>query len=183
MKLQKDKGTNYVINWKSKELYSVTLSPQYSHFLHRLKFSGYKIGIKLDKVPLVIKQKKCVTKIVNVFIAYELNPWSKCLLDNFTLKNCLFGVINIERNSNKSKLLYSGYRVAFDQKGCWSFGNGLLRNVVIFRVDNNSSSHSDNRKNNFVIFCEDPTSDINGSFGSPKKCLAISLVKQTKIFA
>ena len=74
MKLQKDKGTNYVINWKSKELYSVTLSPQYSHFLHRRKFSGYKIGIKLDKVPLVIKQKKCVTKIVNGFIAYELNP-------------------------------------------------------------------------------------------------------------
>lgn len=78
-----------------------------------------------------MKQKECVTKMANVFNAYELNPQSKSLLDNFTLKNCLFGVINIERNIEKSKLLYSGYRVAFDQKGSWSFGNGLPRNVVI----------------------------------------------------
>ena len=39
--------------------------------------------------------------------------------------------------------------MVFDGVGLWSFGNDYARNIIIFRVDNNSSSHSDNRKNNF----------------------------------
>ena len=34
---------------------------------------------------------------------------------------------------------------------------------MIFEVDNSSSSHSDNRKNNFFILGEGPTYGINGS--------------------
>ena len=44
-----------------------------------------------------------------------------------------------------------GYGKAFGVKGEYSFGNGFDRNVVIFSVDDNSSSHSDNRKNNFIF--------------------------------
>ena len=45
--------------------------------------------------------------------------------------------------------MYSGYGKAFDGKDEWSFDNGTAINVIIFGVDNSSSSHSDNRKNNF----------------------------------
>ena len=63
--------------------------------------------------------------------------------------------------------MYSSYRIVFDGAGSWSFGNHFARNVVIFAVDNSSSSHSDNRKNNFLILDEGDTFGINGSFGAP----------------
>ena len=35
-----------------------------------------------------------------------------------------------------------------DSAGSWSFDNDFARNIIIFGVDNSSSSRSDNRKNN-----------------------------------
>ena len=45
----------------------------------------------------------------------------------------------------------------------------ILLNFVNFYGGNNSSSHSDNCKNNFLILGKSPTFNINGSFGSPEK--------------
>ena len=98
-------------------------------------------------------------------------------------KNCLFGATNIVENSDKEKYVYSGYRITFDSASSWSFGNDIGGNVIIFGVDNSSSSHSDNRKNNFLIFGEDPTFGINGSFGLPEKMFSINFAKpNTKFF-
>ena len=49
----------------------------------------------------------------------------------------------------------------------------LARNNVIFGVDNSSSSHTDNHKNNFLVLAKGPTYDINGSFGSAEKRVSI----------
>ena len=57
------------------------------------------------------------TKIENVFIVYDLNNWPINLLNNFMLKNCLFGANNIVKNSDKNKYAYSGYVIAFDGVG------------------------------------------------------------------
>ena len=64
--------------------------------------------------------------------------------------------------------MYSSCGIAFDRSSSWSFVNDIARNVIIFGVDNNSSSHSDNPKNNFVILGEGPAFGINGSFSSPE---------------
>ena len=48
-----------------------------------------------------------------------------------------------------------------------SFGNGFARNVVIFGVDNTSSSHSDNQKIFFFALSEGQTS-INYNIGAAK---------------
>ena len=80
-------------------------------------------------------------------------------LDNFILENCLFGATNV-RNSNKVKWAFSGCGIAFDGKGSWTFGSDFSRNLVICGDVNGSSSHSDNRKNNFLILGESPTTDI-----------------------
>ena len=45
--------------------------------------------------------------------------------------------------------------------------NGNIRNAIIFGVDNSSSSHSNYRKNKFLILGEGSTFEINGSFGLP----------------
>ena len=42
----------------------------------------------------------------------------------------------------------------------------MQKNVVIFGVDNSSSSHTDNQKNGFLILGDGPTFGINGSFGA-----------------
>ena len=65
--------------------------------------------------------------------------------------------------------MHSCYRIAFDGKGEWSFGDGFARNVLIFGVDSSSSSHADTLKNDFLILGEGNTFDINGSFGAPEK--------------
>ena len=59
--------------------------------------------------------------------------------------------------------MYSDYRIAFDSAGSWSFDNDSARNFIVVGVDNSLSSHSDNRKNNFLVQGEGPTFGINGS--------------------
>ena len=65
--------------------------------------------------------------------------------------------------------MYSGYGIAFDGKGEWSFGNDFARNAISFGVDNSSSPHADNRKKTFLVLGEGDTFDINRSFGAPEK--------------
>ena len=89
---------------------------QYTHFLHSIQFLGYKIGIKFDGDPLVAEQNSFVAETVNACIAYELSTWPNNLLDNFTLKNCLFGASNILKNNGKNRWVFCGYEIAFDTK-------------------------------------------------------------------
>ena len=65
--------------------------------------------------------------------------------------------------------MYSGCGKTFDSAGSWSFGNEFARNVIIFYIYNSSSSHSGNRKNNFLILGKGPSFGIYGTFGSPEK--------------
>ena len=106
-----------------------------------------------------------MTKFVNVYIVYDLDPWRRNPTNNFNFKNSLFGATNIVKNSNTEKYVYSEYRITFDSTGSWSFGNDFARNVVIFGVDNSSPSHSDHRKYKFLILGEGPTYGIHGRFG------------------
>ena len=43
LQLKKDKGTDYVLKWKSKELCTSNLKPLYNAFLHSIKLSGYRM--------------------------------------------------------------------------------------------------------------------------------------------
>ena len=64
-----------------------------------------------------------------------------------------------------NKYGYKGYWIAFDGVSLWDFGNDTARNAIIFDVDNSSSSHGDNRKNNCLTSGEEPTLQN----GSPEK--------------
>ena len=48
----------------------------------------------------------------------------------------------------------SGCRISFDVAGSWSFGNDFARNVMIFGVDNNLLSTTNNLKNCFLLLGE-----------------------------
>ena len=49
------------------------------------------------------------------------------------------------------------------------FNNDTARNVIIFGVNNSSSPHIDNSKNNILVLGEEPTENINGSVGAAEK--------------
>ena len=61
--------------------------------------------------------------------------------------------------------------------GSWSFDNGTARNVIIFDGYSSSSSHVDNRKNNFLILVLGPIYGINGKSGSADKRFGINFTK------
>ena len=146
-----------------------------------LKQFGSKKRNTIQFTPLVVEQNIYTTKIINAYIVYDLDNWPKILLNNFKLKNCLFAANKMVKNSNKSKYVYSGYGIAFDGAGLWSFGDDFARNVVIVGVDKfwcwNSSSHTDNCENNILVLGEGPTDDINGSVAAVKQKFSINFSK------
>ena len=83
----------------------------------------------------------------------------------------------------KSKFTYNNQEIAFDGEGSWNFGNNFARNVIIFSFDNSFSSHTDNGKNNFLVWVERLTQDVNDSCGRKKwlmrqkENLVLTLVK------
>ena len=123
LELKRDKGTDYVLSWKSKGVFNYKPKPLYTGFLHSIKLSEYRMRIKFYKEPLAIEQKNYLIKIVKGYIVYDLDVWPKIPFRIFTLKNCFFGVTNIVKNSDKEKYVYNGYGIAIDGKGEWSFGN------------------------------------------------------------
>ena len=72
------------------------------------------MGIKFDKDPLAVEQSNCTAKIVNVYIAYDLDALPRNPTNNFNLKNCLFGATSIVKYSDKEKYMYSCYGITFD---------------------------------------------------------------------
>ena len=128
---------------------------------------------KFDKDPLAVEQNNYLTKIVNVYVVYELNVWPKHPGNNFKFKNCLFGATNIVKNIDKEKFVYGGYGLTFNSATFWSFDNDTTINLIRFSVDNSSSSHSEYSTNNFLILSKGPTFGINGSFGDKSDILNI----------
>ena len=92
----------------------------------------------------------------------------------------MFGPTNIVKTSEKENYVCSGYGIIFDNADSRSFDNDFARNVIIFGVYKSSSSHSDNRKNNFSILGEGTIYGTTRSFGSPDKTSTLTLLKQTQ---
>ena len=89
----------------------------------------------------------------------------------------------ISKKCIKCKFTYNGQGIGFDGEGFWSFDDDSARNIVIFGVDNSSSSHTDNWKNNFLALCEGPTQGINDSTGAAGKKISINFSKVNTNFA
>ena len=77
LELKEDKGTESIIGWKSKRVYTYKLTPLYIVFFHNIKLSGYIIRIKFNNSVLVLEQINYKTKLVNVYIVYDLDTWLK----------------------------------------------------------------------------------------------------------
>ena len=104
-----DKGTDYIISWKSKGLYNSKLIALHGAFLPNVKHFVVKIGRQLNNTPLVIEEINYASGIAYADIVYDLDNWSKNPLRNFTLNNFLFGATNTVKNNDKDKYMYRCY--------------------------------------------------------------------------
>ena len=66
----------------------------------------------------------------------------------------MFRATNTVKDNDKEKYLHSSYWIAFDENSSWSLNNDSARNPIIFPVDNSSSSHADNQRNDFLVLGE-----------------------------
>ena len=90
------------------------------------------------------------------------------------MNHCLFCETNTGKCVDKAKWFHSNYGKTFDCAGSWSFGNDFARNVVIFGVDNSSSSLvlGEGPNNSSSGFAEQKFS-INFSKENTKFCLSL----------
>ena len=59
--------------------------------------------IKFDKDSLPVEQNNYLSRIVNVYIIYNLDVLPRNPRNNVKLKNCLVGATNVVKNSDKEK--------------------------------------------------------------------------------
>ena len=71
LELKNDKGTEYIISWKSKGIYDSKLIVLIGALLPNVKYFKNKIEIQFNSTPLVIEQNNYATKTVNVYIVYD----------------------------------------------------------------------------------------------------------------
>ena len=139
-------NTNYISSWKSKGSSAESIKPPTTSdnsLTPEVKFTGS--CLKRSKITYIHK------KVVNIYIVYELSA-STSHIDDPTLKNCLFGAVNLTKNANIDKYRYSGYGIGFDRKESFSFpGSGFGQNVIIFGADMNYSPHIDNKGKDILI--------------------------------
>ena len=121
--------------------------------------------------------------MVNIFIVYELDIWSRDSNTDFTLKDCLFGAVNVTKNVDPDKYVYTGYRIGFDSRSALSLPDGSIgKNVIIFGVDISSSVHIDNKKKYISIFGIGPTQGLEDTALTAEAQYSINFSRSNKKF-
>ena len=93
--------------------------------------------------------------IVNVFIVYVLDTWSRDLNTDFTLKDCLYGAVKLTKNADPDKYSYPGYGIGLDSRSLFLISDFYFgKNVIIFAVENSSLKRADNSEKNILVICE-----------------------------
>ena len=73
LELKKEKGIDYILTCKSKGVFNSKVEPLYTALVLNIKRSGYGRGIKFYKDPLAVEQNNYLSKILNVYIVYDLH--------------------------------------------------------------------------------------------------------------
>ena len=178
-------NSEYILSWKSKGLSDESITPPSAphYFLNpslyylgtttRVRFSGS--CLKQDTI------RYNHGKIANIHIVYEINKNDNTTSSDPTLENCLFGAASLTKNSDIDMHKHSGYRIGFDRKGNFSFGNGVGRNVIIFEVDMSSSIMIDIKKKDILILGKGSTPGLGHIHCLQKKSIQLILLKKIKI--
>ena len=125
-------------------------------------------------------------KIVSIYIVYKIiriANINRNRYSNLAIENALFGAVSLTKNVDIDKYKYSGYGIAFDKRGSFSFpGDGYGQNVIVFGADMNSSPHIDNKGKDILIFGIGPMQGLGEYSLTAEKMYSINFTKDTKKF-
>ena len=130
------------------------------------KLAWYSSRIKLNVNGSCLKQENKAAfsskNMVNLFISYELDTWSRDLNTEFFLKDCLFGAVKLAKNANTDKYKYSGYDIRFDSQPAFSLPDRSLgKNFSIFGADMDSSVHIDTKGKDILTLGVGPVQGLD----------------------
>ena len=100
-------NTDFISSWKSKGLSAESIKPPITSdnsLTPALNYYGTKTRVKC--AGSCLKQSKISYnhgKVLNIYIVYELGA-SRSHINDPTLKNCLFGAVNLTKNADIDKL-------------------------------------------------------------------------------
>ena len=165
-------NTDYVSSWKSKGLSAETIKPPTTSdnsLTPAVSYYGTKTRVKFTGSCLKQPKISCThSTIVNIYIVYELGA-SGSHDNDPTLKNCLFGAVNLTKNADVDKYGYSGYGIGFDRRSNFSFPSAEFgQNLLICGVDMNSSAHIDNKKKDILVLGKGPTQGLENNLTAGK---------------
>ena len=121
--------------------------------------------------------------MVNLFIVYELDTWSRDSNSDFTLKDCLFGAVKLSTNTDPDKHVYTGYGIVFNLRSEFSLSNSSIgKNVIIFAVDMSSSVHIDNKIKDILILGKDPTQGLDDTVLTAEAQYSINFSRSNRKF-
>ena len=110
--------TNHILSCTSRGLSAESIKPPATSdnsINPELSYYDYNIRVKFTgsclKQPRITYTHK---KVVNIYIVYEL-AGSSSHIDDPTLKNCLFGAVNLTKDADIDRYRYSGYGIGFDR--------------------------------------------------------------------
>ena len=115
--------------------------------------------------------------MVNLYIVYKLNIWSQNLNTEFTLKDYLFGNIEITKSVDTNKYSYSGYGIGFDSRSLFSISNDWGKNVIIFGADMSLSVHANNKNKNILILSKGETKRLDNTSLKAKAKYSINFLR------
>ena len=122
-------------------------------------------------------------KIVNIYVAYMLDPISSTRNTDFTIQNALVGAVNVTKNADISKNKYEGYSLCFDEGGTFNKGNiNNGRNVLIFGVHESSLTHTNNKNNNIYAMGDLFVQGINDTTLYAEKVYSQNFTQPNKKF-
>ena len=64
----------------------------------------------------------------------------------------MFGAAKLTKHIDNNLYKYSRYDIGFDEKGFFSIGDEVGKNVIVYRINVSSSSHIDNTKKDAFQF-------------------------------
>ena len=134
----------------------------------RIKFNGS----FLNRVPPTFLH----VDIVNIYIVYETTS-DYSSINYPTLENCLFGSVKLTKNVDIDKYGYSGYGIWFDRNTCFSVGNKIGKNVIIFGVEQKLITE----KKDILILGIGPTQGLEHTL-SAEKTYSINFTKTNTKF-
>ena len=124
-------------------------------------------------------------KVIHLYIFYILNQWLRKSNTDFKrrISNCLFGSVELTKNTDLDKYKYSDHSIGFDSRSEFSFTYGITgKYVIIFGADMSLSVDIDNKNEYILILGEIPTQRLDDTTLTAKAKYPITFTQPRKRF-